>query len=534
MTKIKKAAAVIALTAASSLVVVGGQALVSDVQFARAEAKVQATSSQLQSVTDLSTVFREVGKVVGPSVVQIDVRKTVEGVSAPGPRNDDFLKKFFKDHGLQQGPNGQPQAPDAQGDDSNGDDNSQPAPDDGAQEEMGTGSGVIMETDGDTAYILTNNHVAGGASELTVTLADGRVIKGGKTIGADAKADLAVVKIQAEHLIPAKWGDSDLLDRGDWVLAFGSPFRYVGSMTHGIVSALNRQAGILGNQGYENFIQVDAPINPGNSGGPLVNIHGEVVGINTAIASRSGAFSGIGFAIPSDQAKLIYTMLKDKGKVTRGWLGVKIEDVQREPGLAHSFGYDDESGVLVDEVYPDTPAFNHLQNGDIITSIDGKPVHDTQSLRNHIAMIAPGTTTKMGVFRDHKETEIDLKLGEQPDNLMAMTGRGHSEDGKANGDAEVTEALGMRLSNVTDELAEKYSLDTLRKGALITSVKNKSIARKNGLNAGDVITRIGDTKVDNAAEAADALSKADLKKGVRLYVSTPDGSRFVFLQDEPN
>src|SRR5205814_1633677 len=183
-----------------------------------------------------------------------------------------------------------------------------------------------------------NNHVAGGASEMTVTLSDGREIKGAKLLGADPKSDLAVVQIKADHLISAKWGDSDTLAKGDWILAFGAPFGYVGSMTHGIVSALNRSnVGILDRQnGYENFIQVDAPINPGNSGGPLVNLKGEVVGINTAIASRSGGFQGIGFAIPSNQAKPIYGILRDKGKVTRGWLGISISDVSKSHELAKS------------------------------------------------------------------------------------------------------------------------------------------------------------------------------------------------------
>src|SRR6185295_11138806 len=160
-------------------------------------------------------------------------------------------------------------------------------------------------------------------------------------IGADAKSDLAVVKIQADHLSPAKWGNSDYLEKGDIIMAFGSPLGYVGSMTHGIVSALNRNAKIIRNQfAYESFIQVDAPINPGNSGGPLVNTRGEVVGINTAIASRTGSFAGIGFAIPSNQAKMVYTQLKDKGKVTRGWLGISIQDVSKDLPTAHSFGYE--------------------------------------------------------------------------------------------------------------------------------------------------------------------------------------------------
>jgi serine protease Do len=391
-----------------------------------------------------------------------------------------------------------------------------------------------METDGSTAYILTNNHVAGDASEMTVTLADGREIKGGKTIGADAKADLAVVKITADHLIPAKWGDSDQLDRGDWVLAFGSPFGYVGSMTHGIVSALNRQAGIIANgQGYENFIQVDAPINPGNSGGPLVNIHGEVVGINTAIASRSGAFSGIGFAIPSDQARAIYTMLKEKGHVTRGWLGVGIQDVQRDPGLARSFGFNDDKGVIVQEVMNNTPSTGKLREGDIITSIDGKPVSNVQELRNHVAMITPGTTVKLGVFRDNKETEVALTIGEQPDNVLSMASNGKGGgSSRSDGALDSTEAWGIRLSSVTDELAEKYNLGDSHKGAVIIAVMPRSLAAKAGLAPGDLITRVGGTTVDNADDASKALSKADLKSGVRLYITNDQGSRFVFLQKD--
>jgi serine protease Do len=530
MNKIKKTSAVLALSAVTTLAVLGGRSFLDDVQFAHAEAKVQATSSELQSVRDLSTVFRDIGKVLEPSVVQIEVHKTVKGGGGLGAPNDQ-LRRFFRDHGLQ-APNGQiPDNGNGSGGDDNNNDNAQPDP---GMEEVGTGSGVIMETDGSTAYILTNNHVAGDASEMTVTLADGRVIKGGKTIGADAKADLAVVKIHADHLIPAKWGDSDQLDRGDWVLAFGSPFGYVGSMTHGIVSALNRQAGIIANgQGYENFIQVDAPINPGNSGGPLVNIHGEVVGINTAIASRSGAFSGIGFAIPSDQAKVIYTMLKEKGHVTRGWLGVGIQDVQRDPGLAKSFGFNDDKGVIVEEVMDNTPSSGKLQNGDIITSFDGKPVADVQELRNHVALIAPGTTVKLGVFRDNKETEVSLTIGEQPDNVMAMAPNARENAGKAgSGSTDAVEAWGVRLSSVTDELAEKYSLGDSHKGAVITSVFPRSLAAKAGLQPGDLVTRVGGSQVESADDAAKALGKEDVKKGVRLYITNDQGSRFVFLQKD--
>ena len=258
---------------------------------------------------------------------------------------------------------------------------------------------------------------------MDITLSDGRKIKNATLVGADPKTDLAVVKIQADKLIPAKWGNSDDLSKGDWIMAFGSPFGYVGSMTHGIVSALHRQAGILGTFGYENFVQVDAPINPGNSGGPLVNIHGEVVGINTLIASRSGGFQGVGFAIPSNQAKQVYQILKDKGKVVRGWLGVEIADVSKLPEEAKSSGYQGEDGVLVKGVLRDTPAAGKLQSGDVVTALDGKPVKDTQQLRGAIALMAPDTEVTLQVIRDGKSQDVKIKLGEQPASEEAMASR---------------------------------------------------------------------------------------------------------------
>jgi serine protease Do len=348
-----------------------GSNFIDNVKFAHAAEQVQVTRQQLSTVTDLSNVFKAVGKAIAPSVVNIQVRKTIKGgANRVLPFDDDMLRRFFPDRDG----DGEPDLPPGMGGG-------------GDLEQVGTGSGVIMEVGDGVGYILTNNHVAGGASEMDITLSDGREIKNGKLLGADPKSDLAVVKIEADKLIPAKWGDSSQLDRGDWVLAFGSPFGYVGSMTHGIVSALNRHAGILEQQqGYENFIQVDAPINPGNSGGPLVNLHGEVVGINTAIASRSGGFQGIGFAIPSNQAKYVYQSLKSSGHVTRGWLGVAITDVSQSDEVVQSLGYTGSDGVLVEQTFPNTPADGKLKHGDIITKMAGNDVHDTQKLRNPIAM----------------------------------------------------------------------------------------------------------------------------------------------------
>jgi len=521
--------AVAILTAASVAGGFLGYQFVENAQFARAEPRVEASREQLSHVEDLSTVFRDVGKAVEPSVVRIDVTKKVKGANLHQFHfNPEVLRRHFFDH----------QNDNNNGDDqNNNDDFGMGGPggiDDGTFEQMGTGSGVIIEANDGTGYILTNNHVAGGAEEMIITLSDGRKIRSSKTklLGADHKTDLAVVRIQAEHLIPAKWGNSDTLSKGDWVLAFGSPFGYVGSMTHGIVSALNRQTGILnGPFSYEEFIQVDAPINPGNSGGPLVNIHGEVIGINTAIASQSGGFQGIGFAIPSNIAHFVYTNLKEKGKVTRGWLGVKIEDVSADPDVARSFGYNGEKGVLVPEVLPDTPAYNKLKAGDIITGIDGKPVDTSTELRNRIAADAPNTDLTLNVFRDGKTQDVHVKLGEQPETLLASERGNQGSNGSARaGEPSSLESLGMRITDLTDTQAQRMDLgDT--KGALVTSVKPHSAAARAGMQPGDVITQVGKHEVTTASEARDSLAKADLNNGIRLYVTNRSGSRFVFIRN---
>ncbi|MEO6437284.1 MAG: trypsin-like peptidase domain-containing protein [Tepidisphaeraceae bacterium] len=525
MNRMKKAASVMILAAVGATGWMFGSGMVKDAHFAWAQNEVQTSRETLEGAKELSTVFRNVGKAVEPSVVRLDVRKTVKGISRALPFNDEQLRRFFPDTDG----DGEPDLPEGFG----GGDG------DGQFDQQGTGSGVIMEVDGSTAYILTNNHVAGGSDEILVTLSDGRQIKNGKVLGVDTKSDLAVVKVEADRLIPAKWGNSDDLQKGDWVVAFGSPLGYIGSMTHGIVSALNRQtnsnggSGILGKYGYENFIQVDAPINPGNSGGPLTNVKGEVIGINTAIASRSGGFQGIGFAIPSNQAKFVYGQLKDKGKVTRGWLGVAIASVSdaRVSKLAESFGYDKSEGVFVQEVMPNTPSYGKLKKGDVVTSIDGTKVKNVQELRNRIAGVVPNTEVTLNVFREGKNEDVKLKVGEQPEDL-AVAGRARSTSGQAEDPEDAKGKLGLSMTDVNDELIERFSLDKSLKGAVVREVDPKSAAFREGLRPGDVITEIGKTPVANAKEAREALTKADLAKGVRLYVVSRDGSRFVFVQKE--
>jgi serine protease Do len=519
----RKTLTVAAIAGSSIVAYTVGTSLVKDVQFARAEEQVKASREQLAQVKDLADVFRAVGKAVEPSVVSIDVKKTVKGVSRTLPFDDDMLRRFFPDRDG----DGEPDLPPGFQNPNEGGD------DEGGFETMGTGSGVIMEVDGSTGYIATNNHVAGGADEMKITLSDGRVIDNGKLVGADPKTDVAVVKITADHLIPAKWGNSDELQKGDWIMAFGSPFGYVGSMTHGIVSALNRDVGILrASQGYEDFIQVDAPINPGNSGGPLVNVHGEVVGINTAIASRTGGFQGIGFAIPSNEVKRIYNELKANGKVVRGWLGVEIANVTDLRDDAKSLNYKGDTGVIVAGVMNDTPAGGKLKPDDIITKLDGKDVKNVHTLRSAIAQTKPGQEVTMTVYRNGKTQDVKVKLGEQPENLAFAAGGGRKNaPGKQDQSEASAETIGLRLATPSEQQLQRYGIESGAQGALVTQVVPGSIASRRGVQPGDLITSINGTEVTSADEAADAFGKADLKKGVRLHVTNKAGERSLFLSN---
>lgn len=496
----------------------GGYELFQNQQFAQAQERREEIRRNLGQVDALAKAYRDVGKVVGPSVVNINVRKRMAGFHRM-PFDEDMLRRFFRDRGLNEDDLPEGLIPPQRG----------PDDEEGMPEALGTGSGVIIEVNGSKGYVVTNNHVAGGAEEMVVTLADGRQVRNAKLLGTDAKTDLAVIEIQADRLVPAKWGNSEELQQGDLIVAFGSPFGYVGSMTHGIVSALNRQAGILGNGGYEDFIQVDAPINPGNSGGPLVNMHGEVVGINTAIASRSGGFQGIGFAIPSNMAKNIITALREKGKVTRGWLGVGISDVSKSQQLAKSFGYEGEQGVLVEQVIPGTPATGKLRAGDIILEVNNRKVDDVQQLRYQVANLPPGREVPMKIFRGGKTETVSVTLGEQPENVASVRGgRGEGERGP---DAGSAESLGIQVQTLNNEMAERLGLD-VKNGAVVTRVNRNSPAAREGIRVGDVITEAGNKKINSADDLVSALKNADLKKGVRLYVTNQAGSRFVFIQTE--
>ena len=389
-----------------------------------------------------------------------------------------------------------------------------------------------MEVDGDTGYILTNNHVAGGATKITVTLSDGRVVRDAKVIGTDPNTDLAVIQISAPNLTPARWGSSENLQRGDIVLAFGSPFGYEGSLTQGIVSALNRSPGIIGSDrseqqrtmSYEYFIQTDAAINPGNSGGPLVNLRGEVVGINTAIATRTGSNAGVSFSIPIDQAHFVYTALRNDGKVTRGWLGVSIGDVANvDADRIAALGYDYAQGVLVAGTVRNTPAWGKLMANDIITGINGEKVENGRELRTIIASTKPGTEITLDVFRDRKHVDVKVTLGTQPGEEMASTGGPDQTQTQA-------PSLGMNLTTPTADQLQQFDLPAGTKGALIVEVKANSKAARFGLKPGDVITKINGKEVTTAEEAAKELKGKDLSPpGISLVIVNKEGQQALFM-----
>ncbi len=514
MRKWRKSVFGVAAWAAVVLAGYMGYTYAQDRRFVMAENQREQIREGLANAAQLGNVFRQVGKVVEPAVVNINVVKKAPTGPQRLPFDEDTMRRFFPDR------------------DGDGEPDMPPGLDEQlAPEQIGTGSGVIMDAAEGKGWIVTNNHVAGGAEELTITLHDGRKIRSARVVGTDPKTDLAVVEIQADRLPTARWGNSEELQKGDWILAFGSPFNFVGSMTHGIVSALNRQADILGAGGYENFIQVDAPINPGNSGGPLVNLRGEVVGINTAIATRSGGFQGIGFAIPSNQAKFVYEQLRQKGKVVRGWLGVAIESVSEDPGLARSFGYEGDTGVIVQDVIEGTPATGKLRRGDVITEVNGKPVENVYRLRTRIAALAPNEEARLRVFRDAKYSNIIVKLGEQPEELSAVRQPG-MPPAPRNVQPDTGEALGIHYQTLTPQLAQRQGLD-VNQGAVITRIDRNSVAgREARLMPGDVVVEVGRTRIASAQDLTAALKGADLKKGVRMYVVNPRGSRYVFLQSD--
>jgi serine protease Do len=447
--------------------------------------RLQSEPQVPSGVQELENALVEIAKRVEPSVVNISAEKT-ERVSVPSPfeefENDPFFRRFFREFQFPSFPREQ------------------------VFRRRTLGSGFIVSANG---YVLTNAHVVEGFEEVTVITHSGASYKG-KVVGRDERSDLALVKIEnpGEPLTPVVLGTSSNLQVGQIVAAFGNPFGVGQSMTLGVISALNRSQ-VVEEKSYLNLIQTDAALNPGNSGGPLVNIKGEVIGINVAIASP-GAFNvGVGFAIPIDIAKKLLPQL-EKGKVTRGYLGVKIQSVTPDMKAVYGAG----EGALVVEVVPNSPADKAgIKEGDIITRVDNKPIHTDADLVETVAFTSPGTRVTLTIIRDKKETKIPVTIGsyeESPEVSLS------------------SEREGIKVENITPQLRERYRIPSDQAGVVVTRVSVDSPFYSVGIREGDVIYRVNDKKVRNVAEFNSAISEAKnigrayiwVRRGFSNYVLT--------------
>lgn len=374
------------------------------------------------------------------------------------------------------------------------------------------GSGFIITADG---YIVTNNHVVENATKITVKLYDETEYEA-KVVGTDPQSDVAVIKIPAKNLPTVTLGDSDKVEVGEWVVAMGNPLGLSHSLSAGIISAVGRNS--MGLADYESFIQTDAAINVGNSGGPLINLEGKVIGINTAIASRTGGYMGIGFAIPINMAKTIIDQLMLDGKVIRGFLGVKIQPLTQD--LADSFGIKDKNGILVAESMPDSPASKAgLQQGDVIVSLDGKKVKNVGKFRNDIAAMAPDSKHKLTVVRKGKTIIVPITIG----NLDATTATVASTT-----DAQSTtvKKLGLTVQNITSDIAGKIGVEP-GSGVVISEVQPDSVAQFSRLGRGMVILEVNGERINSAQQFKDMVDKS--KMPLRLLMQYQSNMWYVVL-----
>jgi serine protease Do len=387
----------------------------------------------------------------------------------------------------------------------------------------GEGSGIIVSPDG---YILTNNHVVENADKIVVRFKDGREFDG-EVKGTDPESDVAVVKIKATGLTPAKLGDSDATRVGEFVLAVGAPFTLSYSVTFGHVSAKGRsfEGEMGGNYADQDFIQTDASINPGNSGGPLVNLYGEVIAVNTMI---EGMNTGIGFAIPINLAKRVMAHLIDEGKYARSWLGIGIGDLQDDPDyqtLDGKLAPDTKEGVIVREIRSNGPAAkSELRPGDVITAVDDKTIKTSRQLKDEIAAKPPGKVTVLNVVRAKQHLSIKVTVAALPPE-QEMTAETHP----SNGQAEAV-SLGLTVEPMSKDLASQYGIDQIP-GVIVTAVQQDSAADESGLKPGDVITEINRKRVGSPRQFRDAVKSADAKGGIMINLISNGASRFVVLKD---
>jgi len=447
-------------------------------------APICSTTAKPSLLEQISDEFNQISTRAMPSTVFIKVQ--IQGEQQINPFQDEFFRKFFGQS---------PQFPQQ-------------------QPQQGGGSGFIIRPDG---YIVTNNHVVKDATEITVLLNDGREYKA-TVKGSDPRTDLAVLKIEETNLPALTFGDSDALKVGELVIAIGNPFGLEASLTVGVVSAKGRQD--LGIASFEDFIQTDAAINPGNSGGPLLNPRGEVIGVNTAIMSRSGGYMGIGLSIPSKMAKNVIDQIIDGGSVRRAYLGILMQPIDK--GLAEALGLDKQDGLLISEVIKDSPASKAgILQGDIILAYNDKPIKSIAKFRNDIALMSPQTEIKLNILRNGKTLTITLQLGALSESEVVA--------------GEMIQKLGIEIENITPELARKFGVpDT--DGVLITNVKTGSPAASVGLNQGFVITHIAFNNLDNQkkvssiADFDSAMKEVADKKYVILIVRHQNFQRYYTIK----
>ncbi|MFC6672154.1 Do family serine endopeptidase [Marinobacterium aestuariivivens] len=465
-----------------------------------------AVDEGLENLRQTGKAFASVARLVSPSVVFVQVESKVAAPTGPvlpspfgdeWPFGDDFFERFFGE-GFPAVPRG-------------------PGVPRGERRMRGQGSGFVFASkDGllsDRTYILTNNHVVENAEDIEVTFQDGRQFDAVVT-GRDPQSDLAVIEIAVGGMPELDWADSQTLEVGEWVVAIGNPFGLNHTLTVGVVSAKGRTS--LGINDYEDFIQTDAAINPGNSGGPLVNLEGKVVGINTAIFSRSGGYMGVGFAIPSNLARVISSQLIEDGEVTRGYLGVVIQQLTAD--LAESFGIEPGRGVVIAQVSDGSPAQRAgLRQGDVVLSYRGEPVTDVGNFRNRVSLTPPGTGASLTVLRDGERKLLSVTIGRLDREKLAM----------ADDQQRSSDEIGLTVQTLTPQLAEKYG-GKPGEGVVVTDVQQGSIASMAGIEPGTLILQVDRKTVNSAAEFERAVRQRSRNR-LLLLIREQNVQRYLVL-----
>lgn len=462
-----------------------------------------AQTPEVRHANELSAAFRAASKAVLPSVVKITATSRPHQMSMQdAPQGNPFagtpFEEFFRQRGMEgmlQGGRGMQTPP-----------------------QQGVGSGVIISKDG---LILTNNHVVGSADSVRVELEDGRVFEATK-IKTDPQTDLALVWVDAHDLTPAKLGNSDELEMGDWVIAIGHPFQLDATVSAGIISGKSRA---LASAERAEFLQTDAAINPGNSGGPLVNLRGEIVGVNTAIATQTGTYSGIGFAVPSNLAKWVTKELEENGVVRRAYLGVGIAPL--DPGLASKFGVSQQSGVLVNEVRPNSPAAKAgLKSGDVITEFDGHKVTSPRDLQSVVERTSMDVAHPMTIVREGSQQQLDVKLEQLTEQVLASDNSPRELPQAAENSSNT--ALGFSVSELSAEAAGRFGYESAD-GLMVNDVDMASDAYRQGIRQGMLIDSVERQPVHSVADFNAALNVAK-DRGVLLHVRTPEASRWIVVE----